>query len=257
VAGDVRAEQSDSGRAYSPVYSNPQFSALWNMADIRALNHREQAPPDFYSPGRAFGVIAGDASSVTSLPDASDLLQSLQAAENLAGFSVEKHTTESRFEEIKRGTTGNDQRNQMREYFRRQADECQQLANQSQIQGDDLLAQAPNISIPANLPDIASSKSKPSTDQISQGYGIDYTLKHAKQQAIEDSHKKFDGKDAKSNDEFLDMFLNGSGNDRRRTHASWRSNIGAIHYIAGSPSHARPVPQAWLSSLDYQAVLRN
>lgn len=35
------------------------------------------------------------------------------------------------------------------------------------------------------------------------------------QTAQEQSHKRLDGKNAKNNDEFLDMFLSGSGNDRQ------------------------------------------
>jgi hypothetical protein len=78
--------------AYSPALSNPQFKDLWNMSDIQALNQRErrqfaQLPTDFHSPS-ATVIIARDAGGFTSLPDASDLLQSLKAAENLSVGSV-------------------------------------------------------------------------------------------------------------------------------------------------------------------------
>jgi len=61
----------------------------------------------------------------------------------------------------------------------------------------------------------SSTKTEKDIGKLSQAYGVDYSLEHARQKAQEEYHKRFDGKDAKTNDEFLDMFLNGSGNDRQ------------------------------------------
>lgn len=65
------------------------------------------------------------------------------------------------------------------------------------------------------LTDESQDKKQKEPEKLAQGYGIDYSLERARQKAQEASHKRFDGKDARNNDEFLDMFLNGSGNDRQ------------------------------------------
>lgn len=97
----------------------------------------------------------------------------------------------------------------------------QSLVQQGILPGADLLldslklAQAPIIAMPPS-PDVGMpAKPEPPTEQISQGYAPDYSLQIARQKAEAQSHKQFDGQDAKNNDEFLDMFLNGSGNDRQ------------------------------------------
>lgn len=52
-----------------------------------------------------------------------------------------------------------------------------------------------------------------SLEILSQAYSLDYGIEKQRQKAQEDSHRRLDGKSASSNDQFLDMFLNGSGND--------------------------------------------
>jgi hypothetical protein len=52
-------------------------------------------------------------------------------------------------------------------------------------------------------------------NQIAQVYAADYLLQRAKQEGVEVSHKTHDGHSAKDNDEFLEMFLVGSGNDKQ------------------------------------------
>lgn len=52
-------------------------------------------------------------------------------------------------------------------------------------------------------------------NKIAQIWAVDYALERSKQQQIEHSHKIHDGHDATSNEEFLEMFLAGSGNDRQ------------------------------------------
>lgn len=53
------------------------------------------------------------------------------------------------------------------------------------------------------------------TPSVAQNWSVDYTLERARQKNIESSHNKFDGKNATNNEEFLDMFLCGSGNDKQ------------------------------------------
>jgi hypothetical protein len=77
-----------------------------------------------------------------------------------------------------------------------------------------LLAHTPTVTSPT-VSEVSGSPAEQPTNQLAQSYGLDYSLQHAKEHSINDSHKKFDGKNAKNNDEFLDMFLNGSGNDRQ------------------------------------------
>lgn len=79
--------------------------------------------------------------------------------------------------------------------------------NQLTAQGLDVVTDA--TPVPSN------TKTEKDIGKLSQAYGVDYSLELARQKAQQESHKRFDGKDAKTNDEFLDMFLNGSGNDRQ------------------------------------------
>jgi len=62
-----------------------------------------------------------------------------------------------------------------------------------------------------------------SDNKLAQNWAGDYSLQRAHDQSVEVSHKMHDGHNAKNNEEFLDMFLAGSGNDKQ------------VHSVRGEP----------------------
>jgi hypothetical protein len=98
MAGELRAEHSESSRAISPALPKFEVQNLWTRDNIQALNRAEQSQiaqlpsMEFSSSTKAAGVIARDTVGPTSakdrelvihgvLPDGDNLLNSLKAAQ--------------------------------------------------------------------------------------------------------------------------------------------------------------------------------
>ena len=62
---------------------------------------------------------------------------------------------------------------------------------------------------------LLAQASKEILPSVAQGWSPDYVIEQARQKSNDYSHKMQDGKNATNNEEFLDMFLHGSGNDRQ------------------------------------------
>lgn len=82
--------------------------------------------------------------------------------------------------------------------------------------GDNNPFQHPSPQVTTDATTATTLGEKPNSDnKLAQNWASDYSLQHAHDQSVANSHKVHDGHNAKSNDEFLDMFLAGSGNDKQ------------------------------------------